>query len=107
MIHRPLVHEFPVPRRPREQHPSRAAALRLPHRGKLGSPTLDTAKVPHKGIMQCSLWLTSFAERSEKEFVEDHRIGCDRSEEHTSELQSRRDLVCRLLLEKKKQQQQR
>src|SRR5699024_12827553 len=28
----------------------------------------------------------------------------DRSEEHTSELQSRFDLVCRLLLEKKKQQ---
>src|SRR5690349_23926574 len=28
--------------------------------------------------------------------------GCVRSEEHTSELQSRRDLVCRLLLEKKK-----
>src|SRR5204863_5197383 len=27
----------------------------------------------------------------------------NRSEEHTSELQSRRDLVCRLLLEKKKQ----
>src|SRR5438874_8578291 len=31
--------------------------------------------------------------------VEQHR-----SEEHTSELQSRRDLVCRLLLEKKKKQ---
>src|SRR5438874_8236629 len=30
------------------------------------------------------------------------RAGSDRSEEHTSELQSRRDLVCRLLLEKKK-----
>src|SRR5690349_23337044 len=29
-----------------------------------------------------------------------------RSEEHTSELQSRRDLVCRLLLEKKKKIQQ-
>src|SRR2546421_4473489 len=29
--------------------------------------------------------------------------GEDRSEEHTSELQSRSDLVCRLLLEKKKQ----
>src|SRR5690349_22576887 len=28
--------------------------------------------------------------------------GIRRSEEHTSELQSRRDLVCRLLLEKKK-----
>src|SRR5690349_23513803 len=31
------------------------------------------------------------------------KTGQDRSEEHTSELQSRRDLVCRLLLEKKKQ----
>src|SRR5204863_9658641 len=29
-------------------------------------------------------------------------VGLGRSEEHTSELQSRRDLVCRLLLEKKK-----
>src|SRR5690349_22050506 len=29
-------------------------------------------------------------------------VAVDRSEEHTSELQSRRDLVCRLLLEKKK-----
>src|SRR5690349_23924969 len=29
--------------------------------------------------------------------------GGGRSEEHTSELQSRRDLVCRLLLEKKKE----
>src|SRR5207249_11243732 len=28
-------------------------------------------------------------------------VQCDRSEEHTSELQSRFDLVCRLLLEKK------
>src|SRR2546422_8407106 len=30
------------------------------------------------------------------------RPGCPRSEEHTSELQSRLHLVCRLLLEKKK-----
>src|SRR5690349_23031076 len=29
-------------------------------------------------------------------------VSFERSEEHTSELQSRRDLVCRLLLEKKK-----
>src|SRR5438874_7332691 len=36
---------------------------------------------------------------------DDRATGVDgwvRSEEHTSELQSRRDLVCRLLLEKKK-----
>src|SRR5438067_8681376 len=31
-----------------------------------------------------------------------NRVGSWRSEEHTSELQSRFDLVCRLLLEKKK-----
>src|SRR5687768_17776340 len=32
----------------------------------------------------------------------DRRVLADRSEEHTSELQSRLHLVCRLLLEKKK-----
>src|SRR2546426_2035182 len=32
----------------------------------------------------------------------DHRLRCGRSEEHTSELQSPCNLVCRLLLEKKK-----
>src|SRR5206468_5661659 len=32
----------------------------------------------------------------------EHDLGGRRSEEHTSELQSRSDLVCRLLLEKKK-----
>src|SRR5690349_23139089 len=35
-------------------------------------------------------------------FVEGALSRSTRSEEHTSELQSRRDLVCRLLLEKKK-----
>src|SRR5258705_3025611 len=33
-----------------------------------------------------------------------HQIGYNRSEEHTSELQSLRHLVCRLLLERKKNQ---
>src|SRR6266851_8943069 len=31
-----------------------------------------------------------------------HRMEAERSEEHTSELQSHHDIVCRLLLEKKK-----
>src|SRR5690349_11865663 len=38
----------------------------------------------------------------EKRFMNARLTVCARSEEHTSELQSRRDLVCRLLLEKKK-----
>src|SRR5690349_23916481 len=33
-------------------------------------------------------------------------LAAQRSEEHTSELQSRRDLVCRLLLEKKKKKKE-
>src|SRR5206468_10226700 len=49
--------------------------------------------------------------RHQRNELDDHRISLrregrraerDRSEEHTSELQSRSDLVCRLLLEKKK-----
>src|SRR2546427_6569806 len=44
--------------------------------------------------------------RGEREVAEMHerqrRLPGDRSEEHTSELQSQSNLVCRLLLEKKK-----
>src|SRR5690349_22338470 len=42
------------------------------------------------------------AVRADPAHRDEHVAGLDRSEEHTSELQSRRDLVCRLLLEKKK-----
>src|SRR5690606_41830343 len=57
--------------------------------------------------------LGDFMEGEELKIVDSHRgqmkqeigageSGDDRSEEHTSELQSRENLVCRLLLEKKK-----
>src|SRR3712207_6990560 len=36
--------------------------------------------------------------------ADSRHVGVDRSEEHTSELQSRQYLVCRLLLEKKKKE---
>src|SRR5690606_40449350 len=42
------------------------------------------------------VWAVDFAQR-----LDDHKLQA-RSEEHTSELQSRENLVCRLLLEKKK-----
>src|SRR5699024_12507947 len=43
-----------------------------------------------------------------KQIIEnDSRLLLHRSEEHTSELQSRFDLVCRLLLEKKKKRKSR
>src|SRR5204862_6722018 len=50
------------------------------------------------GVMRIDLSLPSIRTMSQH-----RRATCSRrSEEHTSELQSRRDLVCRLLLEKKK-----
>src|SRR5438445_5416767 len=52
-----------------------------------------------QGDSEAAAWLTEHAQP-----VEPAR-GCpDRSEEHTSELQSRQYLVCRLLLEKKKKE---
>src|SRR5437899_12003921 len=44
--------------------------------------------------------LEARARRSRRQQLHRHRV--ERSEEHTSELQSLRHLVCRLLLEKKK-----
>src|SRR5438874_4414571 len=57
--------------------------------GLIGSPTLPRRRNEERS---CAFGSDS------PHFMNAH----DRSEEHTSELQSRRDLVCRLLLEKKK-----
>src|SRR5690349_22541976 len=57
--------------------------LRRLHRGEGCQPRREARQRPR-------------ADRSQR------RRQDDRSEEHTSELQSRRELVCRLLLEKKK-----
>src|SRR2546430_6920282 len=56
------------------------------------------------------LFLSSFSSRrwleeSNKKFNSKGLLAIRRSEEHTSELQSQSNLVCRLLLEKKKQPQ--
>src|SRR5258705_10604218 len=55
--------------------------------------------VPQKGTSTCYRHLQL---RHKRWRIED--AGSKRSEEHTSELQSLRHLVCRLLLEKKKKQ---
>src|SRR2546428_1963079 len=49
----------------------------------------------------CRLWQSVLVRRSQRAQMRWERF---RSEEHTSELQSRSDLVCRLLLEKKKKE---
>src|SRR5438445_11710132 len=49
-------------------------------------------------------WISYYTRRYEQALYHLRRaVAMNRSEEHTSELQSRQYLVCRLLLEKKKQ----
>src|SRR5690349_23976209 len=61
--------------------------------------TLAEAKMEAMAAADVIEW---FAEEAKRSYG---RVIPARSEEHTSELQSRRDLVCRLLLEKKKYKQ--
>src|SRR5207249_6770930 len=66
-------------------------------RGALDLQADDAAEIAHNGIYQN---LVSCGSSSPMQINAPRR-----SEEHTSELQSRFDLVCRLLLEKKKTKQ--
>src|SRR2546421_8852907 len=67
-----------------------------PNRPARLAPDAPTAKV---GVLHSLTGTMAISEVSTPTFA----VGASgRSEEHTSELQSRSDLVCRLLLEKKK-----
>src|SRR5690606_40943280 len=66
-------------------------------RGLFASAPRDPCRDGQR-VAFCTLQGDSLSDSSESLDVE----GCGRSEEHTSELQSRENLVCRLLLEKKK-----
>src|SRR5712664_3722491 len=73
----------------------RAIRLNLRTRDRL--PARVRCSFPiRRCIRGCGAWSHATSPRGES-----------RSEEHTSELQSRSDLVCRLLLEKKKTQEKR
>src|SRR3712207_8971298 len=74
---------------------------RLRGRGVDDLPGADAQAVTH----QCKLVGQRDVDRPERVLVQLRGLGdpgAARSEEHTSELQSRQYLVCRLLLEKKK-----
>src|SRR5438034_6710447 len=75
------------PRSPANRAASRDSAD-APLRGRLEGPVVRPPRSP---------------DHSRGARVHPYRLAA-RSEEHTSELQSHSDLVCRLLLEKKKQQ---
>src|SRR5690349_22505440 len=86
--------------------------IRRPPRSTLFPYTRSSDLVPVADVDRAQVRRANVAERREQRAVLDHAVvdavrradhELARSEEHTSELQSRRDLVCRLLLEKKKE----
>src|SRR5206468_12758092 len=85
----PALHSFPT-RRSSDLLPT-ASAMTI-----AGSSPPETTKSPIEISSGCS---ASRIRSSNPSYRPQRKI---RSEEHTSELQSRSDLVCRLLLEKKK-----
>src|SRR2546429_2595925 len=84
-----------------------AAGRTRDHRAVLGP--LKLRRRAGRGYGECRAEPHRYAlvRRLRRDAVRDDRwcaaghVGCGRSEEHTSELQSRLHLVCRLLLEKK------
>src|SRR3712207_8503802 len=64
----------------------------------LSQEILNTLFVNQPTVIPLRPWLSLGGEQSSLDHIQ-------RSEEHTSELQSRQYLVCRLLLEKKKKKQ--
>src|SRR2546425_8079181 len=80
--------------RPRPE-PAHQSGQRAPHADQEGEPEDEVAEDRH--LRFGNRFVTRAALR-------EHVRCVDRSEEHTSELQSLAYLVCRLLLEKKKEQ---
>src|SRR5438105_10129332 len=84
---------------------SQAEEVLSPHRGPASRGLGGGARIPER---RAGKLVTPQALRGHRRVLIDSSVWIyhfERSEEHTSELQSRVDLVCRLLLEKKKQRQ--
>src|SRR5690606_41519994 len=95
------------PRRDLHSFPTRRSSDLSPELSRRASIDLLRAELPAIGLKSLddadSAGLTSSARAPSEAAI--LRTLEERSEEHTSELQSRENLVCRLLLEKKKQRE--
>src|SRR5204862_7828125 len=77
----------------------------LDHRVLRSFPTRRSSDLDLADGRRRFVFLYRFAKRREQSGMVAGLLAPFRSEEHTSEFQSRRDLVCRLLLEKKKKRE--
>src|SRR5271165_5027625 len=66
MVHGPLIEELAVARRPGEQHPTRAAALRFTHSGEFGAPTIDAPEIAGERVAQLALRALSSPSEAKK-----------------------------------------
>src|SRR5207248_11315749 len=74
----------------------------VPHRYLHSFPTRRSSDLMSHSSRDASLLVAESGIHTRADVERLVRYGANRSEEHTSELQSPYDLVCRLLLEKKK-----
>src|SRR6266536_5620460 len=72
------------------------------HEGSAVLFVVRVRKIPHRSVTGSDQRFDRLGFHRERMVRVVERVDDGRSEEHTSELQSRVDLVCRLLLEKKK-----
>src|SRR5258705_13706756 len=84
---------FPYTTLFRSSQPSLRRCIRAGHTGRF-----HRCGGADRHVQGCGFAIAPYLERDDRL----RRTGGNRSEEHTSELQSLRHLVCRLLLEKKK-----
>src|SRR5699024_12487428 len=99
LVAHPDLHSFPT-RRSSDLQTN--MGYRIQHNNAIG-PYKGGIRF-HASVNQSILKFLAF-EQTFKNSLTTLPMGGGRSEEHTSELQSRFDLVCRLLLEKKKDRQ--
>src|SRR5258708_332256 len=77
MVGRPLIDELAVARRPRQQHPSRAATKRLAHGDEFGTPALIASKISAQNLLKNRPRPALFPKPLEEEFVKNHRVHCN------------------------------
>src|SRR5207247_9356121 len=104
---------FSLPRRPPSSTLFPYTTLFRSRRQPRSKKCWPTSSTPHApSCCRCQTLMDGFDLTSAKQILLSSKRSATanakcRSEEHTSELQSRVDLVCRLLLEKKKQKDSR
>src|SRR2546427_4854228 len=85
-----------------EENPFEAMMERFDHAAQLLNLDPGLYKVLRNPEKQIIVSVPIIRDNGEVEVYTGYRVLYNRSEEHTSELQSQSNLVCRLLLEKKK-----